>query len=153
MTLRRKPDAPVRQAMSDVEARTLDGIVSEFGRLIWLASTRDYNTGEYQHDGLAAGFSQEVAAEALAQCHLDAFKQLSAQSLRELVEQLDLYVNSTGAEPAEVIEAWQKLEPYRVAIPAQYEPLAAQMFFSNVRTALTILRARHASLPADPQFA
>lgn len=139
--------------MSDVEARTLDGIVSEFGRLIWLASTRDYNTGEYQHDGLAAGFSQEVGAAALAQCHLEAFKQLSAHSLRELVEQLELYVNSTGAEASELIEAWQKLEPYRVAIPSQYEPLAAQMFFANVRTALTVLRARRDCHPVDPQSA
>ena len=151
--LRRMPDAPVRQAMRDFVARSLDGISNEFAKLIWLASMRDYNTGQYQHDGLSQSFSPEVAAAALEQCHVEVFRHLSRNSLRDLVDQLDRYVAETGAEPAEVIDAWQKLEPYRVAIPAEYEPLSAQMFFSNVRTALTILRSRHGCSPADPRSA
>lgn len=147
------PDAPVRQAMRDLVARSLDGISNDFGRLIWLASMRDYNTGQYQHDGLAANFSSEIAAAALEQCHIDVFRQLSRNSLRDLVAQLEMYVASTGAEPVEVIEAWQRLEPYRVAIPAEYEQLSVQMFFSNVRTALAILRSRHDCHPQDRQSA
>ena len=150
---RRMPDAPVRQAMRDFVERSLDGISNDFGKLIWLASMRDYNTGQYQHDGLARSFSPEIAAAALEQCHMDVFRHLSGNPLRDLVEQLDRYVVETGADPAEVIDAWQKLEPYRVAIPAEYEPLSVQLFFSNVRTALTILRSRHGDPPTDLQSA
>ena len=63
-------------------------LACDLARLIYLASTRDYNTGTYHHDGLASRFSPEVAAKALEIAHRQIFLQLSAYSLEELVEQL-----------------------------------------------------------------
>ncbi len=73
----------VQEAAEDVRHRTLSGLPQVLDRLIYLASMRDYNTGLYYHDGLAARFSQEVACEALADCHREVFRQLVACSLRE----------------------------------------------------------------------
>jgi hypothetical protein len=132
----------VEEAIQDIQNRTLAGISGDVGRLICLASTRDYNTGRYYHEGLASNFSEEVAGAALAACHLEIFTQLALSSLEDLVRQLESYVLSSGGRPAEVIEAWEKLEPYRVTIPMECDPLYAEVFFSNVKIALAILRSR-----------
>ena len=66
----------VVEAGDDLRRRTLSHIKRPLDRLIYLASTRDYNTGFYYHDGLASRFSQEVVCEALADCHRQAFREL-----------------------------------------------------------------------------
>ena len=68
----------VQEAAEDLRHRTLSALPQSLDRLIYLASMRDYNTGLYYHDGLAARFSQEVACEALADCHREVFRQLVA---------------------------------------------------------------------------
>ena len=51
----------VGQAVTDLTNRTLSRLPGDFSRLVYLASSRDYNTGQYYHDGLAFHFSESVA--------------------------------------------------------------------------------------------
>ncbi len=141
----------VEEAVQDLKDRTLAGISGNVGRLICLASTRDYNTGRYYHDGLASNFSEEVAEAALAACHREIFGLLTLSPVEDLVPQLESYILSSYARPNEVLEAWEKLEPYRVTIPLGCDPLAAQIFFSNFKIALAILRSRLEHGPQDLQ--
>jgi hypothetical protein len=140
----------VAQAASDLRSRTLADIPRSLDRLIYLASMRDYNTGLYYHDGLASRFTQEVACEALADCHREAFSQLVGCSLRELVSQMEGYIDSTHTSPRDFVAAWKKLEPYRVAVPVETDPLTAQLLFSSFKIALAILEARLPSIPPQP---
>lgn len=140
----------VAQAASDLRSRTLADIPRSLDRLIYLASMRDYNTGLYYHDGLASRFTQEVACEALADCHREAFSQLVGCSLRELVSQMEGYIDSTHTSPRDFVAAWKKLEPYRVAVPVETDPLTAQLLFSSFKIALAILEARLLSIPPQP---
>ena len=64
--------ADVLAASEDLRRRTLPQTSGALDRMIYLASMRDYNTGLYEHQGLAARFSAEVACEALADCHREA---------------------------------------------------------------------------------
>jgi len=139
----------VLQAVQDLRDRTLAGMPRPLDRLIYLASTRDYNTGLYYHDGLASRFTPEVACEALASCHFDVFRQLVLCPLEDLVAQLEAYVGSTQANPGEVIATWRKLEPYRVAVPLETDPLSVEFLHSSFRIALAILEARRKSLPSE----
>jgi rhamnogalacturonyl hydrolase YesR len=50
----------VLAAADDLRRRTLVELTRPLERLIYLASTRDYNTGLYYHQGLAARFSEEA---------------------------------------------------------------------------------------------
>lgn len=129
-------------ATQDLLRRTLCEIPRSLDRLIYLASTRDYNTGLYYHDGLAAKFNQDVACEALASCHQEAFRELVGTSLKDLVGQLEQYVQATRTQIFDFIAAWKKLEPYRVAVPVEADPLAAEFLFSNFKIALAILEGR-----------
>jgi len=134
----------VEEAYDDLLRRSLSKINGDLARLIYLASTRDYNTGKYHHDGLAAQFQTEVACQALELAHRQIFYRIAARSLEELVGEVELYINSSRQSREDVLQVWQKLEPYRVALPVDVNVAVAQLFVSNVRLALAILRRRQA---------
>jgi hypothetical protein len=128
----------VQIASDDLRRRTLSQMPGALERMIYLASTRDYNNGLYYHDGLASRFSEAVACQALSYCHREAFRELLLSSLQEMVRQLDSYVSATRSSRGDFLAAWKNLEPYRVAIPAGTDPLAAEFLCSNIKLALTI---------------
>src|ERR1700740_1817382 len=130
----------LEEVYDDLLRRSLSKIRGDLARLIYLASTRDYNTGKYHHDGLAARFQEEIASQALAQ--RDIFCRLASCSLQELVGEVEIYVSSSRQSREEILEVWQKLEPYRVALPVDVNVAVAQLFVSNVKLALAILCLR-----------
>jgi hypothetical protein len=132
----------VERAAEDLRRRTLSEFPRSLDRLIYLASLRDYNTGLYYHDGLAARFTQEAACEALANCHREVFRELLATPLKELVTQMEAYVEATHTSPFDFVAAWKRLEPYRVAVPVETDSLSSEFLFSNFKVALAILEAR-----------
>lgn len=143
----------VEAARKDLVNRTLSKIHGDFARLIYLASMRDYNTGEYHHDGLARMFTEEIAGRAIASCHSEVFRRLVLRPLKELVEQLELYASSNGSTSSELVRTWERLQPYRVTVPLECSPLAARLFVSNVRAALAVLQSRQLRVHPERQSA
>lgn len=133
---------PVQEAYDDLVKRTLSRISCDLGRLIYIASTREYNTGNYHHEGLASRFSPEAARKALEIAHRQTFYKVSSFSLENLVSELETYLRSTRENPQECLRAWQKLEPYRIAMPTDVNVTVARLFTSNLRLALAILHFR-----------
>ena len=134
--------ATVEEAYDDLSRRTLSRISGDLARLIYLASTRDYNTGEYRHDGLAARYRAEIAGQALELAHRQIFHRIAGYPLDQLVREVELYVSSSAQSREEILRVWQKLEPYRVALPVNVNVPLAQLFVSNIKLALAILRGR-----------
>jgi hypothetical protein len=99
---------------------------------------------------LADRFGPEAAQKALEIAHRQAFYKVSAYSLENLAEELERYLKSTKEEPLECLRAWQKLEPYRVAVPAEVNATVARLFTSNLRLALAILRFRRGQSRQHP---
>lgn len=143
----------VDHALESVRRRTLSPMKGPLDRMIYLASLRDYNTGLYYHAGLASQFTSEVACEALAACHHEAFQQLLGSSLPELVSQLEAYIRTAVCAPDTFVATWRALEPYRVAVPVKADPVAAELLFSNFQIALAVLEVRQKRSPARPQAA
>jgi hypothetical protein len=135
----------VQKAAEDVRLRTLAKIPRPLDRFIYLAAMRDYNTGLYHHEGLASCYSPEVACEALADCHREAYRQLLSCSLKDLADQMEAYADSSQASPRDFISIWRGIEPYRVAVPIETDSFSAQFLFSNFRIALAIVEERWAA--------
>jgi hypothetical protein len=134
-------------AVRDLENRTLANLHGDLSRVVYLSATRDYNTGEYRHEGLALRFGDAAAQQALARCHEAAFRNLLDSPLSVLTAQLAAYIESTGADEKRVLESWRQLEAYRVLIPGSCDPLSGDFFISNIRIALEILRV---DMKSDP---
>lgn len=126
-------------ARRDIRERTLSKIGVPLERLVYLASLRDYGSGRYFHDGLAMRFSEQVAAEALKQEHVELFRELVHTPLQVLVAQLSRYFDSLSADRAESIRTWECLEPYRVVVPMGVDGLAIRLFLFNLRIAVAVL--------------
>ena len=141
MSLERR-NIDIEPAVADLRNRTLSRLPGDFSRLVYLASSRDLNTGHYSHDGLAFHFSENVASKAMAACHAEIFDQLVFCSLEELTEELRNYISSTAERPEDFLQSWTHLGSYRVTIPLECDEMAAEIFFSNVKIALAILQRR-----------
>ena len=132
----------MNNADDDLQHRTLAGMQCNLARLIYLASTRDYNSGMYHHEGLSACYGAEQARGALEAAHREIFSILATLPIKKLVNELETYVRVSREAPSGFIHAWQELEPYRVAVPMEVDSTMVELFLSNIRLALEVLRFR-----------
>ena len=128
-------------AIEDLRIRTLEPIGYDFGRLLYLASMRDYSTGEYEHDGLVNSFSELAAREALAVCHKELFSRLAVCPLNLFVPQVERFMQSACQDLQKTVDLWETLEVYRLTVPSSCDPLTAALFMSNVKIAMALLKS------------
>src|SRR5271166_4904991 len=132
----------MNNSYQDLLDRSLSKIGCDLARLVYLASTRDYNSGNYHHEGLSARHGAEEARAALETAHHEVFCRLASCSLEELAGQLQSYVQKSPEAPGELVHAWQELEPYRIAMPMDANPAAVRLLLSNIKIALKVLQLR-----------
>jgi len=139
-----------RNAVADLWRNTLSQIPSIFGRLVYLASLRNDNSGRYEHHGLALVCGADEADKALKQSHSQTF----AEWLRCTVEQqkadLDLYISGLAEDKRTVVETWVKLAPYRNLIPASVRGVERKLYISDLTALMELLRNAYAVAAPDP---
>jgi hypothetical protein len=143
----------VEAARNDFRIRTLASLDGNFARLIYLASLRNLNTGEFCHQGLANTFSPSVAASALNACHREVFESLAVCPLKSLVEELERYLQGPSGNAETTLVAWETHEPYRVIVPSPCDETKVSLFLANVKTALAMLKSRHSPALEKPEAA
>src|SRR6266850_6423418 len=110
----KKQQAPLdRKAMSDLWRHTLSQISSVIGRMVFLASLRNPNSGRYEHHGLAQMFGSLEATRALKKSHRAAFSEWLSYDVEAQKADLELYLSEQPEDRKTILKTWEKLESYR----------------------------------------
>jgi hypothetical protein len=139
-----------RRAASDLWRHTLSQIPSVFGRLFFLASLRNQNSGRYEHHGLAQMFGGLEAHRALKKSHREAFSEWLSYSIEEQKADVELYLSEQQENKRTILKTWEKLEPYRNVLPSSVNDVEKKLYLSELRAILNLLR--NASGAGDPDL-
>jgi len=137
---RPKKGALERSAIGDLWRRTLSQIPTVYGRLAYLASLRDQNSGIYRHHGLAAMFGRDESSRALRESHEETFLEWLNMPMRE--KKLDLGRHFSGLEDPVpvVVEYLLSTGAYRSQPPASALPMEQQLFCADLEALLDTIK-------------
>ena len=129
-----------RRPIEDLWRVTLSQIPSLLGRLVYLSSLRDPNTGTYSHYGLALRCSSEEADDAIRTSHEHGFEQWLLLKVTEQREDCELYWSSLLEDRRLVAQMWIQTESYRTLFPASASPAQRLDFNAHMEILLEWLR-------------
>lgn len=129
-----------RGAAPDLWRNTLSQIPAHFGRLVYLSSLRDPNSGRYEHYGLALVFGEQDADRALRQSHAQTFAEWLCFDLEQQKADLDLYLSALMNNRKLIVETWLRLGPYRNLIPASATPMESELYLTDFAALLELLK-------------
>ena len=137
-----------RRVVEDFTARTLASIPTEFGKLLYLSSLRDFSSGNYVHEGLTARHSCEAVQQALGYCHEEVFLRILEMPLEQ--QEWDLRACMAGLEGEfwGKLRRWREAEFYRLLIPSESPAYLREIFLANVGALLDVVLEEGANL--DP---
>jgi hypothetical protein len=147
-------DATNRQAhtkvLEDLWRNTISAVHSEIGKLAYLASLRDPNSGLYHHYGLETVYSPEQCDRALRQTHLSLFYEWLKKPLAEQKEDVEVYFRTIEGQLDTILENWAVLEPYRAFVPVEADEAGRQLFTSDLRLLVEVMRRELWAGPRRP---
>lgn len=132
-----------RSPTSDLWRNTLSQIPSVFGRLVYLASLRNQNSGRYEHHGLALVFGEEEANRTLKKSHVQAFREWLKFNLEQQKADLDLYLSGLRENRRTVLATWTELAPYRAYMPAAAKSVERRLYLSDLKALIELMRSAH----------
>jgi hypothetical protein len=129
-----------RGSAADLWRHTLSQIHCVFGRLVYLSSLRNGNTGRYEHHGLALVFGEEEADRTLRRSHEEAFAEWLGFNLEQQKADLDLYFSEQGTDRKTIVETWMRLASYRNLLPSSAEAVQRELYLADLETILSLLK-------------
>lgn len=134
-----------RRPAEDLWRRTLSQLPTVYGRLAYLASLRNANTGLYEHHGLSTLFGENQADLAMRESHLTSFREWLKLNLEQQKADLDLYLCDLPTDRRTLVESWSRLAPYRNLPPAAASDSEKMLFLDDLEILLESLRNEYAS--------
>src|SRR5205085_12214768 len=129
-----------RSAASGLWRHTLSQIPTVVGRLVYLSSLRNANTGKYEHHGLSLVFGDEEANRALKKSHSQAFEEWLSFNIEQQKADLDLYLSSLFEDKRTVLETWLKLAPYRNLVPSSIRTVERRLYLADLTAIIQLLK-------------
>jgi hypothetical protein len=121
-------------------AQTVQSAESGFERLVFLGSLRDAYTGQYLHQGWPQIGAADEIHGLLRKFHQAVFEAVLHLPLAELAKELRLHFHSLSYPERQTAFLWLEIEPFRDLIPQGCSTLLRELFVSQIRTALEVLR-------------
>jgi hypothetical protein len=133
-----------RSAAADLWKNTLSRIPTAYGRLAYLVSLRDPNSGIYRHHGLAGVFGRDESTRALQDSHDRAFHEWLRLDLETKAADLQEYVGSLEDPPEAVLRFLAATSRSDLQLPEAARPSERRLFHRDVEAILTVLTRAHA---------
>ena len=138
-----------RSVIEDFTSRTLAAIPSDFGRLYYVSTLRDSETGRYQHDGLMELYSKSSVHAALAQCHEEIFSRILETPLSHQACDLRACLEAAGDKFWAVVESWRESQYFRTLCPEGSPSYLDDLFCSNMGALLAIFSSNRSGNRAN----
>src|SRR5258706_6535628 len=138
-----------RGALSDLWKNTLLKIPTLYGRLAYLASLLEADTGRYRHHGLAALFGQIEGNAALRESHMEVFLEWLNLPLKDRNADLNQYLVSLPERPERVVHNWRRSRAYRNSVPLAASVMERELFQADIEALLKLQRNAADSAPPD----
>lgn len=132
--------------------RTLNGIPTVFGRLAWLASLRNQNTGAYEHFGMAQRSTPDDVDRIVRNSHMESFQEWLCFSLARQKEDIAGYFDSLGEDHRAVLANWLSLRPYLGWVPPESRDVERSLFLTDLEIVLEAFRAGYGVAARDPDL-
>ena len=129
-----------RNALADLWKHTLSQIPNAYGRLAYLASLRDANSGVYRHHGLSAVFGREESLSALRKSHEDAFREWLGLPLSAKSADLVTYFQNLEENPRQVLTYLARATPYLSQAPDSASPAQRRQFKTEMEILLELIK-------------
>lgn len=129
-----------RNALADLWKHTLSQIPSIYGRVVYLASLRDANSGIYRHHGLSAAFGREESLSALRRSHEDTFREWLNLRLPYKCADLVTYFQNVDENPRQVVTYLARATPYLSQVPDSASPAQRRQFKMEMETMLELIK-------------
>jgi hypothetical protein len=139
-----------RDSAGDLWRNTLSHIPTLFGRIAYLASLRNPNSGRYEHHGLTALFGEEEADRALRESHARAFAEWLNRPLAAQRSEVEQYLEEAGQDAGTLLIAWYRLRPYRGWVPDNAGEADRRLFIADLEMLLELLRNEYGVVVPDP---
>ena len=132
-----------RGATADLWRNALSQIPSVFGRLVYLTSLRDQNSGRYEHYGLSQAFGDDESDSVLRHSHEQAFAEWLCFTLEQQKADLDLYLAGLNGNRRTIVNTWIRLSPYRNLVPSIAREVERHLYLADLETILELLRSEY----------
>jgi len=129
-----------RNALADLWKHTLSQIPSIYGRLVYLASLRDANSGIYRHHGLSAAFGREESVSALRKSHEDTFLEWLGLAMSAKSADLITHFQNLEENPRQVLTYLSRATPYLSQVPDAASPAQRRQFKMEMEILLELIK-------------
>ncbi len=127
-----------RRVTEDFTSRSLAAIPSDWGKLYYVCSLRDPQTGRYLHEGLTFIYSGASVQEALSQCHEELFTRILETPLEEQEADWRMCLAPAG-EQDWTLEDTGRVDSPRSLAPDGLPDYLADLFCSNTEAILAVI--------------
>jgi hypothetical protein len=129
-----------RTAADDLWKHTLSRIPSVYGRLMYLTSLRDPNSGLYRHHGLSAAFGRDESSKALKQSHEQTFLEWLKLPLADKNRDLLFYLDALEESRLLVVDNWLRSKQYETQVPVSARKVERKLFIHEMELLLPTIR-------------
>jgi hypothetical protein len=134
---------------AELWSRTLFQIPCVFGRLVYISSLRDPNSGAYRHYGFSQRFSESVADKTIGRSHLNVFMDWLCFSLEQQKADLETYFETVEGDKETILVNWRTWPPHMNWIPAQSRTVDRELFRSDLEIVLDLITRDFAAASTD----